>query len=92
MYMLFALGFRDGAAIRAMKPDAKGHPSYDRGYAEGQAATSRAISAYCLEIQYQPSLFRLAHSPTCSYSGCSNKPIGGKHKLKMCRKHQPYPA
>ena len=60
MYRLYAMGFRDGAATKAMQH--AGYESYDRGYSDGRKARQDAVAAYCQEIGYQPTILRLADS------------------------------
>jgi hypothetical protein len=57
-YMLYARGFSDGAAFRAIRPECEGHPSYDKGYKDGHDARNKAINAYCKEIDYTPTVIR----------------------------------
>ena len=41
-----------------MREGHEGHPSYDRGYADGRAARSKAVAAYADEIGHEPSVLR----------------------------------
>lgn len=55
-YQLFVRGFRDGAAVHAMRHAGLG--AYDRGYAAGQQARRMATSSYANEIGYEPTILR----------------------------------
>jgi hypothetical protein len=57
-YMLYSKGFSDGAAFRAMRPECKDHPVYDRGYKAGHDAHNKAVNAYCEKIGYTPTILR----------------------------------
>lgn len=59
-YQLFARGFRDGAGTKPMRKDHMGLGAYDRGYAEGVAATKAACAAYAKEVNYTPAILRSA--------------------------------
>lgn len=59
-YQLYARGFRDGAGTRAMRSDHVGLSVYDRGYADGCAATRAACTAYAKEIGHSASILRVA--------------------------------
>lgn len=47
----------------AMRPDHQGLPGYDRGYADGRKACNEALTAYCEEIGYKPSILRNSDFP-----------------------------
>jgi hypothetical protein len=66
-YQLYARGFRDGAAVHAMKHPGLG--AYERGYAEGQQARRMATTSYAREIGYEPTILRAEQMP--------GKPEGG---------------
>jgi len=55
-YMLFRRGFRDGAAGHAKQHE--GVIPYEAGYAIGRKANNEAITNYCQEIGYKPSVLR----------------------------------
>lgn len=55
-YMLYSRGFMDGAGCRAYRHE--GIEVYNRGYAEGQKARGEAVSAFCEEIGYKPTILR----------------------------------
>lgn len=57
-YQLFVRGFRDGAAIHAMRHPGLG--AYELGYAEGQQARGRAVDAYAKKIGHVPTILRTA--------------------------------
>ena len=57
-YQLYRRGFRDGAGGRGVRHECEGLGAYDRGYAEGRATASAAISAYAQEIGYTPTILR----------------------------------
>jgi hypothetical protein len=58
-YMLFRVGFGDGASLRSMQKKLQGLGAYDRGYGEGQNARVEAMNKYAEEIGYKPSILRL---------------------------------
>lgn len=61
-YQLYMRGFRDGAAIKAMRDDHIGLGAYDRGYGDGRHALHVALDAYGKEVGHVPSVLRTADS------------------------------
>lgn len=61
-YQLFTRGFRDGAAIHAMRHSGLG--AYELGYAEGQRARGLAVDAYAKKVGHVPTVLRAAGSET----------------------------
>lgn len=57
-YMLYSSGFRDGASVKAMRPNRKGALPYDQGYVDGQKAYQSAVGSYCKDIGFTPSILR----------------------------------
>ncbi len=59
-YQLYVRGFRDGAAVKAMRDDHIGLGAYDRGYGDGRRALVLAAATYAEEVEYEPSILRAA--------------------------------
>lgn len=55
-YAMYFRGFRDGAAISAMKHS--GFEAYERGYKDGQQALRAACDAFGKEVGHTPSILR----------------------------------
>jgi hypothetical protein len=67
-YHTWCRGWRDGAGMRAMRPDHLAHPTlgatYDEAYAHGQQAARDMAAVAATRFGYTPSILRTADAGT----------------------------
>ncbi|MDA4133395.1 MAG: hypothetical protein OK454_09785 [Thaumarchaeota archaeon] len=59
-HWLYMRGFKDGAGVRAIRPDHRDISDYMAGYKAGYLARVKAATAHAKKVGYKPTILRLA--------------------------------